>query len=104
MRISSPRSRGIASRIEAVRLIAGIVRVAVSRLTDTSRPTAPRLKALMLASTTITRAEDRNILELSRMPSPPRTASMPPGVRKSHTGIDDQAFQQLPEQPQARGW
>src|SRR5439155_20189390 len=58
-----------ASRADAARLSAGIVRVVISRFTDTRPPTAPRLKALTPASTTITSAEARKILELSRMPA-----------------------------------
>jgi hypothetical protein len=45
-----------------------MVCVVISRLADTRRPTAPRLKALTPASTPITRAEARKILELSRRP------------------------------------
>ena len=45
-----------------------MVCVVISRFADTRRPTAPRLNALTPASTLITRAEPRKILELSRRP------------------------------------
>src|SRR5215831_20300481 len=58
----------MASRTAAVKLIAGIVRLMMSRLTDTRRPTAARLNALTPMSTAITRADESRIFEPSRMP------------------------------------
>src|SRR5215831_8597298 len=60
----------MASRTAAVKLIAGIVRLMMSRLTDTRRPTAARLNALTPMSTAITRADESRIFEPSRMPGP----------------------------------
>src|SRR5256712_6692827 len=67
-RASRRTSGAIASRADAVRRSAGTVRVAISRLTDTRRPSARRLRNPTPARTTITRAEVRKIFEPSRMP------------------------------------
>src|SRR2546422_1638776 len=59
---------------EASRM-AGIVRVVMSRLTETSRPTARRLSPPTMKSTTITSDEARKILEASFIPGRPRIAA-----------------------------
>src|SRR5207237_9017659 len=61
----------MASRADAVRRSAGTARVAISRLTDTRRSTARRLRPPTPASTMITSAEVRKIFEPSRMLSQP---------------------------------
>jgi len=57
------------SRTPVVRRSAGSVSLAISRFTDTRRPTARRPKTPTAASTTMTSEKPRKILDASRMPS-----------------------------------
>src|SRR5207253_10854230 len=64
---SSRASDSIWSRRLLLTRRAGTVCVVISRLTETSRPTAPRLSAPTPASTRITNEDARKIFEARRM-------------------------------------